>query len=304
MARWPLGYTALGRGDVELAKEHLGAAEAFGEASGAPDLVLAATWGLAELSVLAGDHQDAMARSERALELALRSGERGRFAPFVVTGTRARIAAGRPGDAERWLAGATELLGRVDGYASPALDHAAGLVSLSGGSTGGARQSLERAVRGWDARARTWEAMWARLDLAGCLMRSGRHADAASLISEVRVAAERLLSRPLLDRAEELGRLNRRRDAEETAWHPLTAREFEVARLIATGLTNAEIAAELSVSRRTVSSHVEHVLAKLGAARRTEIASWVSTAARPTSSLASQHEARSPAAAGIGSRTT
>jgi DNA-binding NarL/FixJ family response regulator len=59
----------------------------------------------------------------------------------------------------------------------------------------------------------------------------------------------------------------------------LTAREFEVARLIARGLTNNEIARELSVSPKTISAHVEHVLAKLGASRRTEIASWVATVA-------------------------
>ena len=290
MARWPLAYTVLGRGELELATMHLQAAEAFGEASGAPDLLLAATWGLAERSILVGDYEDAIARTEGALELARRTGERGRFAPFAVTGMRARVAAGRRGEAERWLAGATEFLGQVEWYASPALDHAAGLLSLSGGSTIAARESLERAVRGWDARGRTWELLWARLDLAACLMHSGRFVDAARLISDVRETAKRLRSRPLLERVEELGRLNRRHDAEESAWHPLTAREFDVARLIATGLTNSEIAAELSVAPRTVSAHVEHILAKLGAGRRTEIASWVATAARATGGAGRSNE--------------
>jgi DNA-binding CsgD family transcriptional regulator/tetratricopeptide (TPR) repeat protein len=290
MALWPLGYTALGRGEVEVATTHLRAAEAFGEASGAPDFRLAAAWGLAELSILRGDYEDAILRTEQALEFATRTGERARFAPFVVTGTRARIAAGRHGDAERWLAGATEFLGQVGWYASPALDHAAGLLSLSGGSTVAARESLERAINGWHARGRTWELLWARLDLAGCLMHSGRFVEAAHLISTVSEAAKRLRSRPLLDRLEELGRLNRRHDAEESAWHPLTAREFEVARLISTGLTNSEIAAELSVAPRTASAHVEHILAKLGAARRTEIASWVAKVAPPPAATVSPDE--------------
>ena len=59
---------------------------------------------------------------------------------------------------------------------------------------------------------------------------------------------------------------------EQEPWRPLTVREFEVARLIADGTTNAQIAAELSVSPKTVSAHVEHILAKLGVARRTEVA--------------------------------
>ena len=282
MARWPLGYVALGRGDADTATTQLTAAETFGEASGVADFVLAASWGLAELAALGGDHEAAIARSEQALALALRAGERARFVPFAVTGVRARLAAGRPGDAERWLTEVTELLRQVDWYATPALDHAAGLVSLATGSIGAARISLERAVRGWEVRGRTWESLWARLDLAGCLMRINRGHEAAALIAEVRDAAERLGSRPLLDRADELGRLHRRHGSEESAWHPLTAREYDVARRIAMGLTNAEIARELSVAHRTVSAHVEHVLAKLGAARRTEIASWVATTTRAT----------------------
>jgi DNA-binding CsgD family transcriptional regulator len=87
----------------------------------------------------------------------------------------------------------------------------------------------------------------------------------------------RLGSRPLIDRADALARQTRGRMVEEEAWHPLTARELEVARLIAVGSTNAEIAAELGIAPKTASAHVEHILAKLGAARRAEIATWVST---------------------------
>jgi DNA-binding CsgD family transcriptional regulator len=291
MARWSLGYTALGRGERELASEHLQAAAVFGETSGAPDLRLAATWGLAELSMVTGDHETAISLSDQALDLARGTGERGQFAPFAVTGARARIAAGRHGEAERWLAAVSEFLGQVEWYVSPVLDHAAGLLSLSSGSTVAARESLQQAVRGWTARDRTWELLWARLDLASCLMHSGRFVEATGHISDVREAAKRLGSRPLLGRVEELSRLAHRHDSEASAWHPLTAREFDVARLIATGLTNSEIAAELSVAPRTVSAHVEHILAKLGAGRRTEIASWVAIVARASAGAAGNGQA-------------
>jgi DNA-binding CsgD family transcriptional regulator len=280
MARWPIGYTAVARGDAATAAAHLGAAEAFGDGAGVPDFVLAASWGLAELAVVAGDHETAIRRTADALELASRSGEHARFAPFVVTGVRARIAAGRPADAERWAEDAAGLLAGREPH--PALDHASGLVSLAAGSLAAARASLERAVRGWGARGRTWEALWARLDLAGCMLRLGRVVEAVKLMADVRAAAEGLGSPPLLARVAELERLSRRHSTEEPAWHPLTVREYEVARLIAVGLTNGEIAAELSVAPRTVIAHVEHILDKLGAARRTEIASWVATTLPPT----------------------
>jgi len=48
---------------------------------------------------------------------------------------------------------------------------------------------------------------------------------------------------------------------------------------VATGATNRQIAQTLFIAPKTVSAHVEHILAKLGAARRTEIAAWVAAEA-------------------------
>lgn len=68
--------------------------------------------------------------------------------------------------------------------------------------------------------------------------------------------------------------------ASEARGSVLTAREAEVARLIAEGLSNKAIAARLLIVPRTVEAHVEHILDKLGFSSRTQIASPPGTAAR------------------------
>jgi DNA-binding SARP family transcriptional activator/DNA-binding CsgD family transcriptional regulator len=55
----------------------------------------------------------------------------------------------------------------------------------------------------------------------------------------------------------------------------LSARELEVARLVAGGLSNPAIASALFISVATVKTHVSHILAKLGLDSRVQLASWV-----------------------------
>ncbi|MEU7608060.1 response regulator transcription factor [Micromonospora sp. NPDC049204] len=55
---------------------------------------------------------------------------------------------------------------------------------------------------------------------------------------------------------------------------PLTARERDVATLVARGLSNDEIGAELHVSPGTVKTHVAHISLKLGSVTRVRIAAW------------------------------
>jgi DNA-binding CsgD family transcriptional regulator len=57
-----------------------------------------------------------------------------------------------------------------------------------------------------------------------------------------------------------------------SGWESLTDTELKVAALVEDGLSNPEIAARLVLSRRTVTTHVSHILKKLDVATRTEIA--------------------------------
>ncbi len=100
--------------------------------------------------------------------------------------------------------------------------------------------------------------------LAAVVKASGRDDDANELITEARAIARELGARPLL------AELGSRSSPEPAA--DLTPREREVLALVSTGRSNGEIAKQLFISTKTASVHVSNILAKLGAAGRTEAA--------------------------------
>jgi DNA-binding CsgD family transcriptional regulator len=113
-----------------------------------------------------------------------------------------------------------------------------------------------------------------RLGLAECLS-SADPCKARAVVTQAVVDLERLSMPGPLARAKKL--------ADRLAAGPgrgerpggLSARELEVARLLAQALTNQQIADQLFLSVRTVESHVRSTLAKLGLTNRTEIVLWV-----------------------------
>ncbi|HET9344121.1 MAG TPA: AAA family ATPase [Candidatus Limnocylindrales bacterium] len=269
-----VGLVALGRGRPAEARRWLTESFELGTRMDEVEFLLTPLWGLAETDLLDGNIGGAIERCEEGYRIAVETGERALFIPFVVTGTRALLAARRPADGEGWLGRARDHLEGWDPVSGAAISHAEGLLRVAVGSLSAGREALERAVRGWDERRRVWEATWARLDLARCLIRMNRHGDASAVIAKVKATALAIQSDPLLRVADELARAGRGRGTLEEPWFPLTAREFEVAGLVAEGLTNAEIAERLVIAPKTASAHIEHILAKLGVTRRAEIAAW------------------------------
>jgi DNA-binding CsgD family transcriptional regulator len=58
---------------------------------------------------------------------------------------------------------------------------------------------------------------------------------------------------------------------------PLTSREYEIALLVAAGLSNREVAHQLMISKRTVDAHIEHIFIKLGVTSRVQLATWLTS---------------------------
>lgn len=271
-----LGYVALGRGDLDRATILLDDARQAAEAMHELQRVAPALWGQAEVCLLAADAHGAIERCEAGLAASAAVGDAAYLFPFLVTGTRAYLLAGDLGAAGAWSMRVGERLRVRDIPGTrPALAHATGLIHLAAGGTTRAREALSEAATGWAERRRAWEGIGALIDLSEVHLRAARPAEAIDVAQRASALATAIGCRPLIERAAHAIAAARARHPRTEPWEPLTSREFEVARLVAAGRTNPEIAEALGISTRTVGSHMEHILARLGVGRRAEVAAWV-----------------------------
>ncbi|MFI9839303.1 ATP-binding protein [Nonomuraea sp. NPDC051941] len=121
-----------------------------------------------------------------------------------------------------------------------------------------------------------YEVARARWRLAEALLAAGDREAAQAEWALARETAERLRAAPLADALQEFGRRARFVPAGGHGGGQgdggLTAREAEVLRLVAEGLTNREIGQRLFIAQKTVSVHVSNILGKLEVSTRTQAA--------------------------------
>jgi DNA-binding NarL/FixJ family response regulator len=122
---------------------------------------------------------------------------------------------------------------------------------------------LRRAWRGWRELEAPYEAALARLLLARACRALGDDDGAEMELDAARATFAELGATPDVALVDSLSRL-----AAASPPGGLTAREVEVLGLVATGLTNRDIAQELVISEKTVASHVSHIFTKLGLTSR------------------------------------
>jgi non-specific serine/threonine protein kinase len=134
----------------------------------------------------------------------------------------------------------------------------------------GARLLSAAIALGGERPANVWAAT--RMEYESCLEQ------ARARLTETEFQAEQAAGNALsLEQAIEYARHLPLKAARESWKMPddLTAREREIAILIAQGKSNGEIADELVVSKRTVEKHIANILSKLGVTGRTQIVRWV-----------------------------
>jgi ATP/maltotriose-dependent transcriptional regulator MalT len=135
---------------------------------------------------------------------------------------------------------------------------------------GGRLAVADAAAAAWENIEQPYQAALALTHAARVALAERAGREAAARLRRAAPIAQRLGAGPLIA---EIADLTRRAGTDADADDPgLTHRELEVLRLVAAGQSNREIASALVISPKTASVHVSNILAKLGAATRTEAA--------------------------------
>jgi DNA-binding CsgD family transcriptional regulator len=234
-------------GAVTAVTTTIEAARAWGGGEDHPQVIRPAAIGIsaladqARLARAAGQPADALVAAAEALAAAARRGANPSW--------RASLGV----DGRGWLAWAEAELSRASGDNDP---------------------ESWRSVAATFGPAFVYETARARWRLAEALAEAGQRDEAQQEWQLASAAASELGAARLRAALTELGRRARlgQGTRQATAVGGLTRRELDVLRSVAAGRSNREIAAELYISYKTVSVHVSSILAKLGAASRTEAA--------------------------------
>ncbi|MDA2811419.1 LuxR C-terminal-related transcriptional regulator [Nocardiopsis sp. RSe5-2] len=270
---------ALHRGDLERAGGHIADAEA-GAASGrfSPP---------ADLPWLRAQHTEAVAGPGGALaQIAETARDRGRLRRLLVRhpDAAARIAVWARGHGPHGLAEAVAAQARALADRNPQVELFTAAALHAEGVVGGSAASLRDAVEAYARGSRVLAMAGAVYDLAaletgaaGAAPRTGAAPAGTAALVEEAVAATAAVGaeaqgarlRPLLEL------LRAEADASGPDPSGLTGSEMRVARLVAEGLTNREVAARLHLSPHTVDSHLRHSFTKLDISSRVELTRWV-----------------------------
>ncbi|MEW2164182.1 AAA family ATPase [Streptomyces sp. NPDC007084] len=288
-ATGPALYVALARGEQEAA---VAGARALLDRPFDWMATLVASVVLTDAAALRGDAEDAVRRMRDSVE-ALTDAS-GADRPDVVVRlaalTLAAVAdaaegARRSGDsaaAGRWAQTAAEMVELARHTADRGEDGTRqgpeGLAWLARAEAEGVRAATGPDVAAWERAVAAfdygdpYELARCRARLAEALLTADRREEAAEQARAARDSAARLGAVPLREAVDALIRRGRLSDAPATGERiaALTARESDVLRLLGRGRTNRQIGEELFISGKTASVHVSNILAKLGAASRTE----------------------------------
>ncbi len=217
--------------------------------------------GLALLRLAQGRADQAAGAIHRVLGATADPLRRAKVLPATV---EVLLAAGRIDEARD---ASRELDGIAETFDTEALEAMAagarGAVELADGDPRRALDSLRRAWELWQRLEAPYLAARVRVEMGAACRALGDEDGARLELRAARAELERLGAEPDLVRLDPL-----LRERPERKPHGLTPRELQVLRMVAAGMTNRRIAAELTLSEKTVDRHVSNILHKLGVPSR------------------------------------
>lgn len=232
-----------------------------------------ARWGGARwLDEVEGRFEDVAARAAATIELIEETGYHFVYRPAGIEFVRALVRVGRDHEAEIVVERLERLVERGDSaWLRGDAACARGLVQRD-------VSALLQAVSHYQESEWKFRRARGMVDAAAAV----KERDASQAVALLRGAAETFEALGALRRADACGAALRnlgqrrgvrgRRQRPPSGWEALTERELSVARLVAHGLSNPEIAARLFISRRTVEVHLTHIFQKLQLSSRTRLA--------------------------------
>lgn len=264
-------YVAAGRGEWDHAADHADTAASHLAASpGAGSLELA---NARTAIAVASDDPAAVAAAVGEL------GDLGRLAGldparlmFWPAYAYALARLGRPDEADQVLRPFEELAQlRTRRSAMAAASRARGFLEATRHRPDAARAALTDSIENLEGLVTPFEEAQTRLEYGRFLRHIGQRRRAVCELSAARSLFAALGARPFLDRCDsELG--YDARSLPLASQPPLTPRQLIVARAVASGKSNRDIATELYISVKTVEFHVNQILMRLGVDSRTEVA--------------------------------
>ncbi|MBD3923250.1 response regulator transcription factor [Nocardioides cavernae] len=258
-----IGLTAIETGDLMRLRGSLEEADAAYQR--AADLGVDPQPGLALLWLAGGRGTAALAAVERLLAPPDGPVQRCRLLPAAIEVLLAT------GDVDRARSLALELSSLASSVGATALAAAAaqalGAVELEAGDAAGALPYLRKAHQLWAQSSAQYDAAVARLLIGRCLLALSDRSSAERELTAARASFRHVGAQPMADLASSLL-------APASLPAGLTARELEVLRLVASGRSNSQIAAELVLSEKTVARHLSNIFGKLEVGSRTAAAAY------------------------------
>ncbi|HEX3621676.1 MAG TPA: LuxR family transcriptional regulator [Acidimicrobiales bacterium] len=271
-------WAVAARGDTDGGQEHARGAVATARRLGDPASMTCAVMAAAHVGFCRADPASLVATVEPLLRSSgVEMLEEPAVHPWPEIYSDALVSLGRLDDAEAVLgrleASATEL-GR-----SSAVAHAARVranLQAARGDATGAEAAFRAALDAVDRIAAPFDRALVEDGYGRFLRRAGRRREAAGRLQAALDGFVALGADPFSDRCRlELRACGSTRAATSDGGSRLTPQEAAVARLVAEGLTNREVATKLVVSVKTVEFHLGKVFAKLGVRSRSQLAAQV-----------------------------